>query len=199
MYYFSLSSAEGFALPRGVPLHRMTEHFGLIWVALGALWKKYRPHCLWVIQQTHVCITPNNCLASISKNLVLPFSLLLSCLFFFFFFLQWQTQTRKPIKRRPLRWQQQSYTSRNDINSTTQFSLMEASSLCAITNLPLIHRDKKIIIIVSTSHYQWLVSTDAFGISRMLQGCPLINCIILSEILFVYERMLSWFWTFCTL
>lgn len=69
-----------------------------LWVVLGCIrsaMEKYHPHCLWVIQQTHVCITQNNCLASISKNLVLPLSLLLSCPVLSFFFFSPVTDTNK--------------------------------------------------------------------------------------------------------
>lgn len=56
----------------GAPLHTVTERsvLGCIRMAM----EKHHPHRLWVMQQTHVCITQNNCIASISKNLVMPFS-----------------------------------------------------------------------------------------------------------------------------
>lgn len=70
---FSLPSAVGgLVASYGAPLHTVTERsvLGCIRMAM----EKHHPHRLWVMQQTHVCITQNNCIASISKNLVMPFS-----------------------------------------------------------------------------------------------------------------------------
>lgn len=147
------------------------------WVVLGCsggTMKKQHPHWLWLSQQTHVCLTLSECRSSISRNLVLPFSLL----FLFRYFQQWQAQTRKPTQASEMAVAEQH---RDIILKAAQSSLWWMQAHCRPQpNCHYLHKNK-------TQRAQATISgcdQQRTGICRLFRGGSLINCIILWEFCF---------------